>query len=349
MNMSVTVAHDGLCLEGGGWLPNAAAAVEAWGTPGHPAVLVCHALTGDAHVARHQPEDRAGWWEWLVGPGRPLDTQQFYILAINVLGGCAGSTGPSAADPAADFPAVTVGDMVRAQALALDQLGVGRLSLVLGGSLGGMQALEWAAVFPDRVGIAAGIGVSAGLSAMALGLNHVQLAALAWGQRQGGEAAGAALGWARMLAMLSYRSEGHLQDRFGRAPDAASGFAVASYLEHHAEKLRARFHPTSYRRLAEAMGRWQLDVERLAGAAAPPRVRLLGLERDWLFPPADVQEAAHRLQAAGVAASYQELASDVGHDAFLMPSPQLDTFIAELAAEALAGCPAEPPMAVPWS
>ena len=349
--MRVTVAEDGFNLERGGWLPSAAVAVESWGAPGNPAVLVCHALTGDAHVARHRPEDPAGWWEWLVGPGRPLDTNQFYILAINVLGGCAGSTGPSVGGRPTDFPAVTVGDIVRAEALVLDKLGVDRVELVVGGSLGGMQALEWAAAFPDRVGLVAGIGVSAGLSALALGVNHVQLAALEWGLAHGASAAEAALGWARMLAMLSYRSAGHLQSRFGRLRDAAEGFAVDAYLERHADKIRARFSPASYRLLADAMGRWQLDLDRYAQAAAPPPVRLLGLERDWLFPPAAVRETASRLQAAGVDATYEELANDVGHDAFLMPVPALDAWMAHVAAEVLnrvAGA-APPKRAAPWS
>ncbi|MDA8198562.1 MAG: alpha/beta fold hydrolase [Thermaerobacter sp.] len=344
----VTVASDGLKLEMGGWLPEATVAVETWGAPSRPVVLVCHALTGDAHVARHQVDDRPGWWEWLVGPGRPLDPDRVQIVATNVLGGSAGTTGPACVDPTAAFPAITVGDMVQVEALALDRLGIGRVALVIGGSLGGMRALEWLAALPDRVGAVAGMGVSSGLSALALGQNHVQLAALEWGLAHGPEAARAALGWARMTAMLTYRSADHLDARFGRATGPVGDFRVASYLDHQAEKLIARFHPASYHRLAEAMGRWQLDVRRLVGATAA--VRLLGLERDGLFPPEDVRDTARRMAAVGVDAQYQELANAVGHDAFLMPGALgLDAWVAGVvdeavgertrAADAVAGAP----------
>ena len=330
----MTVASDGLTLEMGGWLPEATVAVETWGAPGRPAVLVCHALTGDAHIAHHQPGDRPGWWEWLVGPGRPLDPNRVYIVATNVLGGSAGTTGPARTSPTAAFPAITVGDMVQVERLVLDRLGIGRLALVIGGSLGGMRALEWAGAFPNRVGTVAGIGVSSGLSARALGHNHVQLAALEWGLAHGPEAARAALGWARMTAMLTYRSADHLEARFGRATGPAGDFRVASYLEHQAEKLVDRFHPSSYHRLAEAMGRWQLDVRRLVGATAA--VRLLGLERDGLFPPEDVHDTARRMAAAGVDVQYQELANAVGHDAFLMPGAgRLDAWVAAVVDEAV--------------
>ena len=342
----VTVARDGLKLEMGGWLPEATVAVETWGAPNRPVVLVCHALTGDAHLARHQIEDRPGWWDWLVGPGRPLDPDRVHIVATNVLGGAAGTTGPEPLDPTAAFPAITVGDMVQVEALALDRLGIGRVALVIGGSLGGMRALEWLAAFPHRVGVVAGIGVSSGLSARALGQNHVQLAALEWGLARGPEAARAALGWARMTAMLTYRSADDLDARFGRATGPVGDFRVASYLDHQADKLIARFHPASYHRLAEAMGRWQLDVHRLVGA--PAAVRLLGLERDGLFPPADVRDTARRMAAAGVEAQYQELANVVGHDAFLIPGAAgLDAWVAAVVDEAVGERP--PAVDALWS
>lgn len=330
----VTVGCDGLNLELGGWLPQATVAVETWGAPRQPVVLVCHALTGDAHIARHHAEDRPGWWEWLVGPGRPLDPDRVHLVATNVLGGSAGTTGPAHANPPTAFPAITVGDMVQVEGLALDRLGIGRVALVIGGSFGGMRALEWLATFPHRVGAVAGIGVSSGLSALALGINHAQLAALAWGLAQGPEAARTALGWARMAAMLTYRSARHLDERFGRSTGPAGDFAVASYLDHQAEKLAARFHPASYHRLAEAMGRWQLDARRLAGTTAA--VRLLGLERDGLFPPEDIRDTTRQIAAVGVDAQYQELANPIGHDAFLMPGAAgLDAWVAAVVEEAV--------------
>ncbi len=335
----VTVANDGMSLELGGWLPSVTVAVETWGVAGCPVVLVCHALTGDAHVARQHEGDRPGWWDDLVGPGRPLDPGRLHIVATNVLGGSAGTTGPDPGNPVAVFPAITVGDMVQVERLALDYLGIDRVALVIGGSLGGMRALEWLATFPECVGAVAGIGVSSGLSAMALGINHVQITTLEWALAHSPEAARAALGWARMAAMLTYRSEGHLNARFGRSTCPNGESAVGSYLDHQAEKLRSRFHPASYYRLAEAMGRWQMDVGRAAGATA--RVRLLGLANDWLFPPDEVRDTARRLAAAGVAAEYEELGNSVGHDAFLMPgSVGLHAWVTKVVEEAV-GRPAE--------
>jgi homoserine O-acetyltransferase len=335
----VNVAANGFPLEQGGWLPSVDVKVEAWGEGArNPVVLVCHALTGNAHVARHHESDAPGWWEFLVGAGRPLDPRRVRIFATNALGGCAGSTGPASADARGvawgeRFPTITVGDMVRAEALALDQLGVDRVDLVVGGSLGGMRALEWASAYPDRVGVVGGLGVSAGLSAMALGMNHVQLEAVRWAlAHRDGEVG---VGWARMVAMLTYRSPAHLDRRFGRArqPDGHT-FQVASYLTHQGEKLKSRFDPVSYLRLAEAMGEYRLH----AAGARPIRakVRLLALENDWLFPPEDVRRTVAELGAAGVDARWSDLRTEVGHDAFLIEAPDLVVWFGALVDEALA-------------
>lgn len=331
---TVRVAPHGLRLEQGGWLPPGVdVAVEGWGDGvTGPVVLVCHALTGDAHVASHDSADRPGWWEFMVGPGRPLDPSRVRIVATNALGGCAGTTGPAAAPrpglPAdlygahgQSFPAVTVRDMVHVQALVLDALGIAHVDAVVGGSLGGMQALAWAAEYPERVGMVAGLGVSGALSAMALGMNHVQRTVLGWSLQHGD--ADTALGWARMLAMLTYRSPQHLGDRFGRDKvPGSSRFQVGSYLNHHADKLIERFHPVSYLRLAEAMEQFDLWPA-ASGSGILAKVRLLGISNDGLFPAADVRDTVIRLQGEGVDASYRELSSEVGHDAFLIAAPDL--------------------------
>lgn len=344
---TVRVAPQGLKLEQGGWLPPGVdVAVEGWGDEvTGPVVLVCHALTGDAHVASHDAADRVGWWEFMVGPGRPLDPTRVRIVATNALGGCAGTTGPVTPPgpglPAdlygargQSFPAVTVRDMVHVQAMVLDALGIERIDMVVGGSLGGMQALAWAAEYPERVGLVAGLGVSGALSAMALGMNHVQRTILGWSLQHGD--ADAALGWARMLAMLTYRSPEHLAARFGRDQvPGSSRFQVGSYLNHHADKLIERFHPVSYLRLAEAMEQFELwPGSAMSGIAA--KVRLLGISSDGLFPAADVRDTVIRLQGEGVDASYRELTSEVGHDAFLMAQPDLMEWMDAVAREAAA-------------
>ena len=315
--------------------------VEGFGVPRpRRTCLVVHALTGDAHVASHGPGDRPGWWDAFIGPGRAIDTEQWWVIGMNVIGGAAGSTGPSSPSPDGGpygraFPVVTVRDMVRVQAAALDALGVERVALVIGGSVGGMQALEWAALYPDRVGVAAAVGATASLGALSIGLNQAQRAAVALGVQHQDPAGG--LKVARMIAMLTYRSARHLATRFGRdwqpgadpaAPPEAVRFQVESYLEHQGAKLAARFEAETYLRMSRAMDLYDLfDGRESADAGIRSLVRLAGITHDWLFPPDDVRWLHERLQEAGVDSRYTEIPSEVGHDAFLIDTPPMQEWV----------------------
>ena len=328
------------------------ARVEGFGAPRPDrACLVVHALTGDAHVASHGVSDRPGWWDAFIGPGRAIDTDEWWVLGINVIGGAAGSTGPSSLAPdgrpyGQRFPVVTVRDMVTVQAAALDALGVRRPALVIGGSVGGMQALEWGALFPDRVGLVAAVGATASLPALSVGLNQSQRAAVALGLRHGDPEGGMKV--ARMIAMLSYRSARHLADRFGRewqpgadpsAPPEAVRFQVESYLDYQGDKLARRFEAETYLRMSRAMDLYDLFAGRDGDAGIRAPVRLAGITHDWLFPPEDVRWLHERLTEAGVDCQYTEIPSDVGHDAFLIDSPPMQAWVrsvmADVAAHAL--------------
>lgn len=334
-------------LEGGAVLDRADIAYEAYGDPAlakDRTILVCHALTGDAHAATL--DGQPGWWDGLIGPGRVLDTNRFFVVCSNVLGGCAGSTGP--ASPAPDgrpwgrrFPTITIRDMVEAQRLLLDQLGVGRLYAVIGGSMGGMQALEWAVSYPDRVERCVAIATSASLSAMAIAYNDVMRLAImndpAW---KGGDyydtgqpAAGLAL--ARMIGMITYRGPQLYNARFGRnmvTPEGReiefeSRFQIESYLRYQGEKLVRRFDANSYLYLIKAMdlhdvGRGRGGVREALGRVEA-KVLCVGIDSDILYPAQEQIEIADMLAAAGKRVAYREIESVYGHDAFLVEFQQL--------------------------
>ncbi|MGQ9896542.1 MAG: homoserine O-acetyltransferase MetX [Acidobacteriota bacterium] len=315
-------------LETGDRLPEVTLRCAWYGQPATApggVILVCHALTGSARVA--------DWWGGLVGPGRLFDPARYAIIGINVLGSCYGSTGPTTLDRrrgrpyGARFPLVTIGDMVRAQYLALCQLGIGHLTAVIGGSIGGMQALRWATDFPDMLDVCCAIGATP-LPAMGLALNHLQRRAImsdpAW---QGGDyttqpAGGLSL--ARAIAMCSYKSATLFDARFGRRPDRSGEdprtiltgrYDVAGYLDYQGEKFVRRFDANSYLVLSKAMDTFDLTDAEIAQIRA--RVHLVGLSSDWLFPAADVRMLAKRLQAIEVAVQYDEITTDHGHDGFL--------------------------------
>ncbi|HTX59043.1 MAG TPA: alpha/beta fold hydrolase [Verrucomicrobiae bacterium] len=267
---------------------------------GENAVLIAHALTGSSRVAE--------WWPDIVGEGGPFDTRAWCAIGINVLGGRYGSTGPSnAGEP---FANVTVRDMVRAQARALRALGIERLAYVVGGSLGGMQALQWALDYPQRVGAAIVVGAHDHHSAMGIALNGIQRECLALDPVRG-------LRTARKLAMLTYKSEALLSRRHGRRRDRAGGtcFDVESYLERAAEGFAARMDAATYATLTHAMDAF--DVRDATAVAASPPLHFIGISSDWLFRPGDVRAAAERLRGHGFSTTYVELESDHGHDAFL--------------------------------
>ncbi|MFJ6213417.1 homoserine O-acetyltransferase [Streptomyces sp. NPDC092296] len=347
-----------LPLEAGGELPGVRIAYETWGRrapDGSNTVLVLHALTADSHVsgAAGPGHPTAGWWDGLVGPGRAVDTDRWFVVAPNVLGGCQGSTGPASRRPdgrrwGGAFPYLTVRDQVAAEVALADLLGIDRWALVLGGSMGGMRALEWAVGHPERVGALLLTSCPAASGAEQLGWAHAQLAAIrADPQWRGGDYhdAGpgggphAGLGVARRIAHLTYRTPDELAARFGRAAqrgeDPARGgrYAVGSYLDHHAAKLARRFDAGSYVVLTEAMNSHDVGRGRGGTAAALRRITMptvvAGVDSDRLYP-LDEQ----RRLAAGIpgADRLRVVESPYGHDAFLLELAQLEPLVAELAA-----------------
>ena len=344
-----------LALDGGGALAPVAVAYETYGALNADrtnAVLVCHALTGDQHVASIHPRTgKPGWWARMVGPGKPIDTDRCCVICANVLGSCMGSSGPASPDPATGrpwgmaFPVITVRDMVRAQALLLDHLGIATLAAVVGGSMGGMQALSWAATFPDRVRAALVIASTARHSAQNIAFHEVGRQAIMADPRWNGgdyaaEPPAAGLAVARMAAHITYLSEAGLTEKFGRrlqARDAKSfgfdaDFQVESYLRHQGLSFVDRFDANSYLYITRAMDYFDLAEEhggRLAAAfGSATRFCLVSFDTDWLYPTAESRHIVHALNAVGAPTSFVELSSPYGHDAFLLESPELDRVVA---------------------
>ena len=304
------------------------------------AVLVCHALSGSALVG--------AWWPEILAPGGVLSLDHDFVICVNMLGSCYGSTGPGSVDPETgrvygpDFPLVSIRDNVRAQAKLLDALGVHRLRLALGGSIGGMQALEWTILEPERVQRAAVIAV-APLSAMGIALNHLQRQAIVndpdWngGRYLPQRPPHRGLAMAREIAMLSYKSPTLFDERFGRNPNrngedpwsldneggglVAGRFDISGYLDHQGKRFIERFDANSYLAILRTMETW----DPLRGHASPERIfggirarlSFVGISSDWLFPPESVRQFAYAIRAAGAQADYREMQSDHGHDAFL--------------------------------
>lgn len=313
------------------------------------AVLVCHALSGSARVG--------DWWPELFGPGRPFDTRRLCVIGVNVIGSCYGSTGPRSIDSrmgkpyGGDFPLVTISDMVRAQSLLLERLGITRLRAVVGGSIGGMQAVQWAVDLPERVERCVAVG-AAPLPALGLALNHLQRQAIMndplW---QGGHYTDDAppetgLALARGIAMCSYKSAELFDCRFARNPDRAGEdpgrslgerFDVAGYLDHQGRTFTSRFDANSYLILSKAMDTFDpargYASEEAALRRITARVLLVGISSDWLFPAGEVRALARRMSSAGVECSYEELTSSHGHDGFLADADLL----APLLCKALSG------------
>jgi homoserine O-acetyltransferase/O-succinyltransferase len=298
-----------------------------------PQVLVVHALTGSADAA-------GDWWEPVIGEGRALDTSRYGILCANLLGGRYGSTGPTSRDPRTGrpyggaFPSLSTRDQARAQARLLDALGIDRLALITGGSLGGMIALEIALERPASVDHVLPIAAPAATGPMAVAWNHLQVALI---ERLGDEG----LSLARQLAMTTYRSEPDFDSRFGRSTEPDGRLSIVSYLEHQGRKLVDRFDGDTYRILAGAMDRHDIGRDRggIAAAlgtlaAAGTRLTGLGIEGDILYGPAQVRHLVETAAAAGVEAVYRELRSTKGHDAFLVEWDQLADVLAEALASA---------------
>ncbi|RJO72200.1 homoserine O-acetyltransferase [Nocardia panacis] len=340
-------------LESGAVIPDVHLAVQRWGAA-RPAldnvVLVEHALTGDSHVVG-PPDDihpLAGWWDGMVGPGAPLDTDEWCVIATNVLGGCVGSTGPSSLAPdgkpwGARFPEISIRDQVAAEAQLLDLLGIERLAAVVGGSMGGMRVLEWMVGAPERVGAALVLAVGARATADQLGTQTTQIAMIEadpdWqggNYHDTGRTPTAGMGLARRIAHLTYRTEIELDHRFGNSAQGAEDprrggrYAVQSYLEHQAEKLCSRFDPATYVLLTEAMNRH--DVGRGRGgvaaalAATPVPCVIGGVDSDRLYPLRTQQELADGLPGCD---GLEVVHSRDGHDGFLTESAAVSKLLVE--------------------
>jgi homoserine O-acetyltransferase len=358
----------GFALDAGVVLHDVTVAYETWGSldaDGGNAILLCHAWTGDSHATG--PAGRGhvtpGWWDDMVGPGKPIDTDRYYVVCANVLGGCQGSTGPSSPHPddgrpyGSRFPVVTIRDMVRAQARLSDHLGVGRWLSVIGGSMGGMQALEWGVMYPRRVASLVPIATCMQATAQqiawgAIGRRSIRLDPKWRGgdyyDAADGDGPDEGLAIARMVAQVTFRSDNVFTDRFGRelADQAERGdtigmwqrFEVERYLEHHGNKIARRFDANSYLAIGKAMDLHDIARGRGGLARAMNRVVVptltVGIWSDMLYPAYQQQHIQRLIEGNGVRSDYLEIDSPHGHDAFLINGDQLagplDRFLADI-------------------
>ena len=347
-------------LEGGGRLDDITLAYETWGAldaSGSNAVLVCHALTGDAHAAGPSGpgQKEPGWWNEMIGPGRPIDTDRYFVVCVNVLGGCGGTTGPMSLHPedgrpyGSRFPVVTQRDIVRSQAMLADQLGIGRWLSVVGASMGGMQALEWAVMFPDRVASVGLIATSAAASAMQIGWSETGRLAITndvnWNggdyyEAAPGEGPHDGLALARRIAQIHYRADVSLENRFGRNEADRfdqiglwNRFQIESYLDHHGQKLVRRFDANSYLVLNKAMDLHDVGRGRGGKRLALGRVRcptlIVSIDTDILYTPRQQNELRDLIADDGTTVTYHEIVSDHGHDGFLIEFDQLGPMVDE--------------------
>lgn len=341
-----------LTLDCGVTLPSFPVAYQTYGTLNaarNNAVMICHALTGDQYIAgKHPVTGKPGWWEEMVGPGKPIDTNRFFVICTNVLGGCMGSLGPKTINPETgnpygpDFPTVTIGDMVEAQRHLLDHLHIETLAAVIGGSMGGMQVLCWAARYPELVFAAIPIATAPRHSPQNIAFHEIGRQAIMadtdwceghYMRERRYPTRGLAV--ARMTAHITYMSEAALQAKFGRrlrSKDAdhlrtEPEFQVESYLRHQGASFVERFDPNSYVCITRAMDYFDLAEEyggQLSAAFhhSPTRFCILAFASDWCFPPSQSRILVHALSAAGAPVSYVELDSPRGHDAFLLKDKQ---------------------------
>ncbi|MGC6456292.1 MAG: homoserine O-acetyltransferase MetX [Coraliomargaritaceae bacterium] len=343
-------------FESGGSIPELTLRYETYGHLNDDrtnAILICHALTGNHHCAGvHSLEERKqGWWNFMVGPGKPIDTNRYFVISTNVLGGCSGSTGPVSINPQTgrrynmDFPKLTVGDMVKAQALLIDSLGIESLHSVIGGSMGGMQTLQWAIAYPERVQSYIALACCARHSAQAIAFNDTGRQAIIsdpnWlrGDYPDGEQPAEGLSVARMMAHITYFSDVGLEAKFGRKRRHAHEpmehfdveFEVESYLRYQGQAFVSRFDANTYLYLTKALDRFDLygpDNSLDASlSAVSARGLVVGFTSDWLYPPQGNREIVESLLRLGKTASYAELEVDSGHDSFLLRSPRLDSLI----------------------
>lgn len=345
-----------LQLEGGGTLGPFTLAYETYGRLSERrdnAILVAHALSGDAHCAGlHRPDDRRpGWWDMMVGPGKALDTDKYFIVCANVIGGCGGSTGPSSINPATgrpfgtDFPIITIADMVNAQVMLLDHLGIAKLLAAVGGSMGGMQVLELAISHRDRVHLAVPLATAARQPTQAIAFNEVGRQAIMadpnWkdGHYYGGPPPTKGLSVARMIGHITYLSDEAMQEKFGRrlrdiheySFTFSADFEVESYLRHQGLSFTDRFDANTYLYITRALD--YFDLARQHGSLVQAfrdvkaRFLVLGFTSDWLHPPYQLKEIVGALRASHKHVSYYEVDSRFGHDAFLLEREKMEGVI----------------------
>ncbi|MEN6442801.1 MAG: homoserine O-acetyltransferase [Methanoregula sp.] len=343
-----------LVLESEAVLHNVTIAYETYGKLNRDrnnAILICHALTGDAHVAGvHEGDEKPGWWDAVIGPGKAFDTDRYFVICSNVLGGCKGSTGPSSINPktgrsyGATFPVITIRDMVSAQKLLIEHFGISSLYAVAGGSMGGMQVLQWAVSYPGMVNKAIAIATTAYSTPQQIAFNEVGRKAITsdpdWnnGDYYGKSLPTHGLALARMVGHITYLSDESMHAKFGRTLqdkaqigfDFSTDFAVESYLHHQGDTFTKRFDANSYLYITKAVDYFDLTQDgSLAGGLAPAKAAFLviSVSSDWLYPPYQSQEIVAALTANERDVSYSEIRSNYGHDAFLLESGQINYLI----------------------
>lgn len=352
-----TYTFDQLPLQRGGYLGPVTLAYETWGTlnaAGDNAILLVHALTGSSHAydADYPDDPKAAWWNLLIGPGRPFDTSRYFVICTNAIGGCYGSTGPSSIDPRSGrpygmrFPVITLRDMVSAQRVLIEHLGIHQLAMVAGGSVGGQQALEWAVAYPELVRNVAIVAATGAPTAQAMAFSEVARQAImadpCWqgGDYVPGQDPSTGLAIARMLATITYQSEEAMELRFARRPasnsnivapsgagDLGGRFDVENYLYYQGKSLVRRFDANSYLYISRAADLYDVSEGYPSLEAALRRLRskvlFIGIRSDFLFPAARVRWLAEQVLAVGGDATYIEIDSPYGHDAFLKEWEQM--------------------------
>ena len=354
-----------LLLECGKKLGPITLAYETYGelsTEKDNAVLVLSALSGDAHAAGfHEGDEKPGWWDLMIGPGKGIDTDKYFVICSNVIGGCMGSTGPSSINPETkkpyglEFPIVTIRDMVESQRLLIDHLGIPVLHAVIGGSMGGMQVLQWSVSYPDRVRLALPIATTGRLSSQAIAFDEVGRQAIMadpdWngGDYSGSEGPTRGLAIARMVGHITYLSEQSMAQKFGRRLQAGGeynwgfkqDFAVEGYLKYQGDAFVKRFDANSYLYISKAMD--YFDISRPTGSlraafvGVKSKFLIVSFSSDWLFPSAQSRELAQALRLNDAEVVYTEIKTDYGHDAFLKESDELSAIIGNYLVFALTG------------
>src|SRR6266550_4330693 len=331
-----SVRFDSISLDNGATLAPVDVAYETYGELNEAksnAILVLHAFSGDAHAAGISHEGKPGWWDNMIGPGKAFDTDKYFVFCANVLGGCRGTTGPSSIDPATGcpyamkFPVITIRDMVRLQKMLIDHLGISRLLAVTGGSMGGMQALEWAVSYPERVAPAIPIATTARHSAQQIAFNEVGRQAIMadpdWnnGNYYGGRLPGRGLAVARMVGHITYMSDESMREKFGRKLRTPDQFEVESYLKYRGYKFVDRFDANSYIYITRAMDTFDLTQRGTLASLferGHARFLVISFSSDWLYPAYQSQEIVSALRSLNCDVAYCNLESRYGHDAFLV-------------------------------